>query len=265
MNKLGMSITNSHISNPSIEDQIKLFSEIGFDSFFMSSGVTEHFEKIPYWANIAQKCGIEFEALHAPSYGVQTVWLGYDEAKNYIDTMKHIIDMCFMGNVEKLVLHPTCFGELDVSDEGLQVFSLLEEYADGKGVRLCYENCYSATHICEVVKHSGRPHGFCFDVGHNFCYTPDTMLASSLGDRIIYTHLHDNFGDKDSHLLPFDGAVNWNAVIHALKEANYTGTLNLELSCNWDAEYNKICYADFTSRAYECACKLRQMLIEQTP
>ena len=30
-------------------------------------------------------------------------------------------------------------------------------------------------------------------------------------DRVVTTHIHDNHGEKDEHLLPFEGTIDWDA------------------------------------------------------
>ena len=57
--KLGMSILISHPDSYSIEEQIPLFADAGFDSFFLSCGVTEDFSKIPIWAEIAERSSLK--------------------------------------------------------------------------------------------------------------------------------------------------------------------------------------------------------------
>ena len=44
------------------------------------------------------------------------------------------------------------------------------------------------------------------------------------------THVHDNFGETDSHTLPFYGKVDWESVMKALAEIGYKGDLNYEAS-----------------------------------
>ena len=253
MKKTGMSITNSHRENYSIERQIELFARVGFDSFFLSCGVTDNFERIPYWANISKDNGIIFEAVHSPTEGVNNMWLEGHSADNYISRTKNIIDMCALGNVDKLILHTAYGNAPEVSEIGLERFLNLEEYAQKANVHLCYENADIVTHLLAILEHSGDYHGFCFDNGHHFCYTPDIPLLDIVGDKLIYTHLHDNLGfdnGKDLHLLPFDGKINWENISIMLEKIHYQGTYNLELSCNGKARYNEMSYKCFVEEAY---------------
>jgi sugar phosphate isomerase/epimerase len=76
---------------------------------------------------------------------------------------------------------------------------------------------------------------FNFDIGHaHLAELPeDERLENSflpLRDLVSSVHLHDNHGDKDEHLPPFDGTIDWRAAIKLLSTAPETNLpLVLEL------------------------------------
>jgi sugar phosphate isomerase/epimerase len=41
-------------------------------------------------------------------------------------------------------------------------------------------------------------------------------------ERVVTTHIHDNHGDKDEHLLPFDGTIEWDAALRAFTAAPHS-------------------------------------------
>ena len=43
------------------------------------------------------------------------------------------------------------------------------------------------------------------------------------------THVHDNRGRTDDHLVPFDGTIDWPAALTAVQKVGYDGTLLLEI------------------------------------
>jgi len=65
--------------------------------------------------------------------------------------------------------------------------------------------------------------GICYDTGHGH-------LQKNTGpfDAIDTTHIHDNRGDKDDHLWPFEGTLNWPALIEKLVVAQYRGEFIFE-------------------------------------
>lgn len=69
----------------------------------------------------------------------------------------------------------------------------------------------------------------CFDVGH--AHIEDGVDASfeAMRDRVVTTHLHDNHGEGDEHLLPHEGSIDWSAALGALAGAPQPLPLVLEL------------------------------------
>jgi len=71
--------------------------------------------------------------------------------------------------------------------------------------------------------------GICFDTGHSHLQADVAAEVSAGGPWILTTHLHDNGGKEDDHLLPYDGTIQWPKVLQALNGIGYTGCHLLEL------------------------------------
>ncbi len=262
MHPLGMSILISHPDRLSIDEQIPLFARVGFDSVFLSSGVTDDFASIPRWAALARAWGIRPEAVHAPSGGMNAVWSEDSEAADaYLHGIRHIIDLCAAGAVDKLVMHVSTRSAPPPTPSGLARYDALGTYAKEKGVHLCFENGDTTLHLRAVLAAADPFHGFCYDTGHCLCYTPEEDLPADLGHRLLYTHIHDNMGPGhgDMHLMPFDGVLPFDTLAADLATLGYKGTLNLELACHSQPAYGTIPYPDFVKEAYNRICRLRQM------
>ncbi len=76
---------------------------------------------------------------------------------------------------------------------------------------------------------------FNFDIGHAHLadFTEEERVEKSLSplrDLVSSVHLHDNHGEKDEHLPPYDGTIDWPAAIKILQSAPQTNLpLVLEL------------------------------------
>ena len=71
--------------------------------------------------------------------------------------------------------------------------------------------------------------GLCLDTGHlNLIRRDPRRYVAVLGRRIKATHLHDNNGFTDEHIVPFSGTMNWKHLCQALHEAGYSGDLSFE-------------------------------------
>lgn len=78
--------------------------------------------------------------------------------------------------------------------------------------------------------------GACLDVGHAHLTGGAPEAADTLSGDIITTHIHDNAGRSDDHLLPFKGTIDWPATLFGLVKAGYAGPLMFELPDHGDAD-----------------------------
>jgi len=70
----------------------------------------------------------------------------------------------------------------------------------------------------------------CWDFGHAHLTGIDQRRALSLiGDKLVCTHIHDNFENNDHHLIPGIGTVKWEEIMPTLNDIGYQGPLTLEL------------------------------------
>jgi sugar phosphate isomerase/epimerase len=101
-------------------------------------------------------------------------------------------------------------------------FSSLEHlilFAKQRGVRIALQNSAndlgSPASLHQFVKDTRLDLRYCFDIGHAHI---DSEVASSfelLRDRVVTTHIHDNHGERDEHLLPYEGTIDWDAALAA--------------------------------------------------
>jgi sugar phosphate isomerase/epimerase len=77
--------------------------------------------------------------------------------------------------------------------------------------------------------------GVCLDVGHAQLVGGAPEAIETLGGHIITTHIHDNRGRTDDHLVPFEGVLDWPATVMALAKVGYPGPWLFELPDHGDA------------------------------
>jgi sugar phosphate isomerase/epimerase len=78
--------------------------------------------------------------------------------------------------------------------------------------------------------------GVCLDVGHAHLTGGAAEAIELLSGHILTTHIHDNKGRADDHLVPFDGTIDWAATMMAFSKVGYAGPLMFELPDHGDAE-----------------------------
>jgi sugar phosphate isomerase/epimerase len=76
----------------------------------------------------------------------------------------------------------------------------------------------------------------CLDVGHAHVTGGAPDAIDTLGGYIVTTHIHDNRGKTDDHLVPFDGTIDWTATLTTLQKVGYTGPLMFEVPDHGDAK-----------------------------
>ena len=71
----------------------------------------------------------------------------------------------------------------------------------------------------------------CWDTGHANVQGVDQYRSIvELGDRLRAVHIADNYGDMDSHVAPFQGTTNMDAVMQGLLDNGYQGHFTFEAS-----------------------------------
>ena len=72
--------------------------------------------------------------------------------------------------------------------------------------------------------------GICLDFGHAFLMGDVADTIEIVAEHLITTHVHDNGGRMDDHLVPFDGRVNWDVALMTMQKVGYDGTYLMELA-----------------------------------
>jgi sugar phosphate isomerase/epimerase len=147
-----------------------------------------------------------------------------------MDELKRAIDVADELHFSRMVLHMG--GSRETADPRKRdaAFTSLEHlvlHAHHAGVTLAVENttsemgdpAYLRAFVDETRLTGLR---FNFDIGHaHLADGPaEERLEKSftpMRDLVASVHLHDNHGEKDEHLSPYDGTIEWSAAIPLLK------------------------------------------------
>ena len=147
---------------------------------------------------------------------------------------------------EWTVIHPFA-PEGAAREESIRYFceylKPLEELAGKLGVGIAIENmpditqkrfCCKAEELCALVDAFNNPLvGCCWDTGHGMISGDDQYEALTLlGHRVKALHIDDNLSKDDLHLLPFEGNVPWEQVMHTLYDSGCEADLIYEIRNN---------------------------------
>jgi sugar phosphate isomerase/epimerase len=153
-----------------------------------------------------------------------------DEIKRALEVAEHIP---FRFLVQHLG-HGRQMADPRKSDAAFSSLEHLTVFAKARGVTIALEN-----RVDELGSPSSLQHfitdthlqdlRLCFDTGHAHLEMGVEASFDMMRDRVATTHIHDNHGEKDEHLLPFEGAIDWDAAFGALAAAPQVLPIVLEL------------------------------------
>ena len=72
--------------------------------------------------------------------------------------------------------------------------------------------------------------GVCMDFGHAFLGGDVPDAIETAAEHLIATHVHDNHGRSDDHLVPYAGGIDWGAALVTMQKIGYEGTYLMELA-----------------------------------
>lgn len=168
-----------------------------------------------------------------------------------MDEFKRAIDVAEELKFSRMVLHMG--GSRETADPRKRdaAFSTLEHlvlHAKHVGVTLCVENTTSEmgqpAYLRSFVEETRLTDlRFNFDIGHaHLADGPEVERIEKafepMRDLAASVHLHDNHGEKDEHLPPYDGSIDWENAVPILKaasEKNLAVTLELKEKTGADA------------------------------
>jgi len=217
----------------SFSDIIKLIKEAGFQ--YVMTWWGDEFENFTgpkeQHPGIIRKTGLKLENVHFPFEGVNDIWEDTTAGQETFDRYCSYIDDCKTYEIPTAVVHTTS-GDYPppYSQLGLDRFKRLIEKAEKNNVNIALENVRKPEYMDNIFKNIKSDRlKFCYDSGHENCFTPGLDFLAKYGDKLAALHLHDNDGASDQHLLPFMGNVKWERIMAHLKRLEYKGPLAFEI------------------------------------
>lgn len=190
--------------------------------------------------------GLEIFQVHGPMHSVQKD-VTAEGRQERMEQMKRSIFATRLLECKYWVTHPIMpYGPLDLDTGDAsktwavnKVFmSELLQYAKEQGVTICLENLpmgkFSMAHPLQILKFvremDDEHFKICLDTGHANLF-PEVSLndvVRQMGTEIKVLHIHDNMGDRDFHLWPTKGTVDWPGFVEALRSIGFAGVFSLE-------------------------------------
>ena len=191
-----------------------------------------------------------------------------------VELIKNRIDLTGILDAKEAVLHLPVVSQLFDSDIEyreqfircmLRSFDELEDYCKTLCVRICIENLNFSSltghHLFKILfdRYDCDYMGLCFDTGHALMSCKNNFLeyAETYNDRLFMIHVHDNYGETDDHLIPFDGNFDWDGFAPVLARSPCKYPLLIESSCK--SYPNPVDEKSWLEKTYLAGCRFSEM------
>jgi sugar phosphate isomerase/epimerase len=94
----------------------------------------------------------------------------------------------------------------------------------------------SAAALANLIEEEldGLDVGVCLDYGHAHLMGDLGDAIEALSGHLWTTHVHDNGGKRDEHLVPYAGTIDWDAAMMETQKIGYDGALMFEVADTGD-------------------------------
>jgi len=205
----------------------------------------QHIREIADWF---RSSGIPLHSVHAPMFsdyemgrtGAPPLNIASTDRAHRVDAMdeiKRALEIAeqipFRFLIQHIGVANEAFDERK-AEAAMTSVEHLRAFAKPLGVRLLLENIQNELATPDkLVDFLRVSHfddvGVCFDVGHAHLEGGIPQAFEILKDHIRSTHVHDNKKDKDSHLWPGGGTIEWKETMELLRSAPNKPPLLLEI------------------------------------
>lgn len=223
------------------QDSLRKIKAAGYDGVEYSHVFRFTVDEARALRGFTEALGLEPWSIH--SAGPNGLGLGpnLEEAQA---ALVHCLEVCAALGARVMVVHPVHCQPLRQGEEpSAQVRMDLDRrilepvcaQAQDLRIDIALENGAALAdmeYLLQLREALGGPNvGLCVDTGHANLGDLGAPRAIEMAGRHLYTtHLQDNWGQRDDHLPPGQGTIDWAAVFAALQRIGYARTLMLELT-----------------------------------
>lgn len=243
-----------------ISERFTLIKQAGFDGILIWWGdenidTDGSKEKHP---ELALKNGLFIENVHLPFNGANDLWIDNINGDEYENQIISGIKQCANFKIPTIVMHLTQGNNPpQISRIGLNRMRKIVDIAENLNVCVALENLRKPEYMDYILQEISSPKlGFCYDSGHNNCFTPERDFLNQYGDKLFALHLHDNDAIDDLHMIPFDGSIEWKKIKNELESLEYKGAISLEVVQGTQDIYRNMSAEEFLRKAFISATKI---------
>jgi sugar phosphate isomerase/epimerase len=205
-------------------------------------------DEIAEWLSDTQ---LELHSVHAPAFEAvrDGQWTNpfsiaassEDRRRRAVQEAAAAIEVAAVIPYRYLVLHvgvPTRFAGAgdNVAEAARRSVEEIVQLAEARSVGVALEvmpnTLSSAPALVAMIEEEleGFDVGVCLDYGHAHLLGDLGEAVETLSGHLWTTHVHDNRGVQDDHLVPYAGSIDWDAAMMETQKVGYEGALMFEVA-----------------------------------
>ena len=239
------------------KELLPLAAEAGFEGIYSGWLFADDLPGLKELKALADSLGLVYENAHSTIPGCKQAWSPVTEGDAYTEViLRNLRNFAEVG-IPMTVVHVETIADSDFG-VGIARMERIVEEAGKLGVQVAFENCHDEDFLVRTIRHfESESHvGYCYDSGHEAFVTPGARIVPQVGNRLICTHLNDNYLDGDHHLIPGDGKIDFALACREIKESGYRGSVNLEV--NYNRYKDTLTPKQFVEKCFQCADRIRK-------
>jgi sugar phosphate isomerase/epimerase len=228
-------------------EAVPILKDLGFESVEIWGDTPSHFnpadpKQVEALLESLGVAGLRADSIHAPFGRGEDISSPNPAVRAHaIDTILGCLKCGERLGANAIVMHP---GHIMAPGEEPDRYRLATESledicgrAKDLGIAICLENllsdrehlvfCDTLPKVLHLVRSLEDSVRICIDTSHGNIMGNVSDEIEICGDAIVRTHISDNFGEKDDHLPPGDGKIDWDSVFTSLERISYPGPLTL--------------------------------------
>ena len=211
------------------------------DSEQLSDGYRDYAKSLRQYLDTI---GLECNQAHAP-FDLQVGEEFSLETSAFLAIVRAMESAALLG-AKTIIVHSLAEGIVFDRQYNLDFYKSLEPFCEKFNIRIGVENlfafdakrqCYTgrlktAKELCEFILELNSPWFVaCVDVGHAALTgsEPEDFILGMSGNLLQAVHIQDGDYRGDRHTLPYLGQFNWEKIMQALRQVDYSSELTFEI------------------------------------
>ncbi len=217
------------------KERLQLIKQAGFSTTCLWFGDEEEMVRdgrAGQMPVLVRDLGLTIDNIHAPFWDHHRMWSeSRADVAEVQQQLSSTLSYCGKHHIPVMVVHLGGAKPFPPTQTGLHAWRELIQQAEDLGVTVAAESSEGGPDYLGFVFSNTESAnlGFCYDSSHDMISgQPLGAALVKWGHRLVTTHLSDNHGVHDDHLLPGTGAIDWDTIRECFPTSSYQGALILE-------------------------------------